>query len=259
MAMKTKEVGKFEDPDLVPIMNLVCVLIPLVLFTATWIAFGQITVLRGAQGSASKAQRAEEQKKLRLVAILTKGSITLMASREIAAVVMPEDPTTGTKGRAEIPHQSLRISDIEKNMQTACPSPPDAKFDDCAYWGYMHKFVEICYSNAQGQVRVPDLKQFNMILRRIKEQAKQNFEDALDDVDQINIKSEDDIPYCQMIGLMDFGRFNEFAFDWSADKEFNNRVEELIRKGVTDPFLDPKQWNEAMRKALLFPIVGFVN
>lgn len=258
--MKDKSVGKFEDPDLVPVMNMVCCLIPLVLYSATWITYGQITVLRGASGSANAGQRnLEEQKKLRLVAVLTKGSITLMAGREVAAVVMPEDPTTGTKGRIDIPHASLRMTDIEKNMQTGCPSPPDATFDDCKYWGFMATYVNVCFANPSGQVKVPDLKAFNMALRRIKDVAQENFEGQLDDIDMLNIKAEDDIPYCQLIGLMDFSRMRDFDYDWTVDQDFNNKVQDLIRRGVTDPFLEPKQWNDAMRKQLLFPIVGFVN
>ena len=144
-------------------------------------------------------------------------------------------------------------------MQTSCPSPPEAKFDDCKFWGYMANFTQICFQNPQGQIKVPDLKAFNLALRRIKELAVQTYENQLDDIDMINIKSEDDIPYCVLIGLMDFARMRDFDYDWTMDKDFNDRVTEMLSKGITDPFLEPKQWNDAMRKQLLFPIIGFVN
>lgn len=259
MAKKKANLGQFEDPDLVPIMNLVCVLIPLVLWTTTWVTFGQITVLRGAEGGQSKGRQSDEQKKLRLVAIVTKGSLTLMAGRDVSNEVMPEDVATGTKGRIDLPHRALSIADIQKERQS-CQPPADPKaFNDCAYWAYMEKFVKICYENPQGQVKVPDLKAFNINLGQIKDRAVQMFSDRLDDKDQINIKSEDDIPYCQLIGIMDFSRLRSFDFDWTMDEEFKGGVDEAVKKGVQDPFLDPKTWNEAMSRELLFPVVGFVN
>ena len=36
-------------------------------------------------------------------------------------------------------------------------------------------------------------------------------------------------------------------------------MKNAIANGVTDPFLDPKSWNDQMEKELLFPVVGFVN
>jgi hypothetical protein len=258
MAVK-KDTGAYEDPDLVPVMNLVCVLIPLMLWVTTWVTFGQITVLRGSEGGAAKARQSEEQKKLRLVAVLTKGSITLMAGRDVSAEVMPEDVATGTKGRIDIPHRSLTLDDIRKEQQSCQPPADPREFNDCAYWGYMASFVSICWQNPAGAVKVPDLRSVNKNLRSIKDRVASAFGDRLDDKDQLNIKSEDDIPYCQLVGIMDFARMRSFDFNWVKDETFMQGVTEAIAKGVTDPFLDPKSWTEAMEKELLFPIVGFVN
>ena len=228
---KKRAEGGYEDPDLVPIMNLVCVLIPLMLWVTTWVTFGQITVLRGAEGGVNKGRQTEEQKKLRLVAILTKGAITLMA------------------GLDEI-----------RGEASSCQPPADPReFNECGYWGYMEKFVSICWQNPGGQVKVPDLKGLNINLRNIKDRVLQSFGKQLDDKDQINIKSEDDIPYCQLVGIMDFSRLRSFDYDWKGDEAFYDGVQEAIANGVTDPFLDPKSWNDQMEKELLFPVVGFVN
>jgi hypothetical protein len=254
-----KDVGQYEDPDLVPIMNLVCVLIPLMLWVTTWVTFGQITVLRGSEGGSAKGRQSEEIKRLRLVAILTKGSITLMAGRDVAADVMPEDASTGTKGRIDIPHKSMSLDDIRKAGQSCQPPADPREFNDCAYWVYLEKFVSICWKNPAGVVKVPDLKMVNISLRGIKDRVAQAYGDRLDDKDQLNIKSEDDIPYCQLVGIMDFSRLRTFDFNWVKDETFMQGVQEAIAKGVQDPFLDPKSWNDAMQKELLFPVVGFVN
>ena len=259
MALKKRDPGAYEDPDLVPVMNLVCVLIPLMLWITTWVTFGQITVLRGAEGGSSKGRQSEEQKKLRLVAILTKGSITLMAGRDVAQEVMPEDAATGTTGRVDLPHKAVSLDDIRGEFSTCQPPADPREFNECAYWGYLEKFVSICWKNPAGQVKIPDLKGLNINLRNIKDRVASAFGKQLDDKDQINIKSEDDIPYCQLVGIMDFSRFRSFDFDWQKDPTFLEGVQEAIEGGATDPFLDPKSWNEQMEKELLFPVVGFVN
>jgi hypothetical protein len=254
-----KEMGGYEEPDLVPVMNLICCLIPLMLWITTWVTFGQITVLRGSEGQAHQAHQTEQEKKLRLVAVLTKGSITLMVSRDVSEEVMPVDAATGTKGRVDIPNKSMSIADIQKSRQ-ACQPPTNPKdFNDCAYYVYLSKFVNICYKNPQGVVKVPDLKAFNRALVQIKDRVAQAFGEQLDDKDQLNIKSEDDIAYCVMIALMDFSRMRNFDFNWQKDEAFSQAVNDALQKGVNDPFLEPKVWNDKMKEQLLFPVVGFVN
>jgi hypothetical protein len=108
-------------------------------------------------------------------------------------------------------------------------------------------------------VKVPDLRQLSKSLVTIKDRVLQAYGDRLDDKDQLNIKSEDDIPYCQLVGIMDFARMRSFEYDWLKDEAFSQAVNEAVAKGVQDPFLDPKTWNDAMKKELLFPVIGFVN
>jgi hypothetical protein len=254
-----KDLGNYEDPDLVPVMNLICCLIPLMLWITTWVTFGQITVLRGSEGGSARGRQSEEVKKLRLVAVLTKGSITLMAARDVSEDVMPADPSTGTKGRIDIPHKAMTMADIQKEKQSCQPSANPKDFNDCAYYQYLERFVLICYRNPQGVVKVPDLRQLSKSLVIIKDRVLQAYGDRLDDKDQLNIKSEDDIPYCQLVGIMDFARMRSFEYDWLKDESFSQGVNEAIAKGVQDPFLDPKTWNDAMKKELLFPVIGFVN
>ena len=58
MARKNRQVGQFEDPDLVPVMNMVCVLIPLMLWITTWATFGQITASGGVPRTLQLMLRA---------------------------------------------------------------------------------------------------------------------------------------------------------------------------------------------------------
>jgi hypothetical protein len=255
--VRVKTVGQFEDPDLVPVMNLVCVLIPLVLWTTTWLAFGQISTVRGSSGQGDP-KATEVQRKLRLVAVITQKSITLMADRSASAEVMPPDTETGTTGRVDIPHVSVSLEDIRRQA-ASCSSTPDAPFDDCAYWRYLERFVGICWSEPPGAVQVPDLKAFNLALRGIHDRAAAAFPGGLSDQSQINVKSEDDVPYCRVVALMDFARFRRFEYDWRTDEEFKAGMDEALGRAVADPLLDPPSWNDAMRRELLFPIVAFVN
>ncbi|MBI5488310.1 MAG: hypothetical protein HY905_13335 [Deltaproteobacteria bacterium] len=72
-------------------------------------------------------------------------------------------------------------------------------------------------------------------------------------------KAGDDVPVCPLVGILDFARFRNPAFDWTADAAFKARYEELVAAGNRDPLLDPASWAEPLRAALLFPSVGFVN
>jgi hypothetical protein len=260
MAAKEKKerTGRFEDPDLIPIMNLVCLLIPLILWTTTWLAFGQITVMRGSSHTPAPGP-TEKTERLRLVAVLTRGSITLLADRAVAAAVMPEEASTGTKGRVDVPHRTLTLEEIRTARGTCQPAVDAGQFDDCAYWKYVERFVSICYQDPPGAVKVPDFKAFNLALRGIKDRVLAQFPGKLDDADQINVKGEDDIPYCQVVAMMDFARLRSFDYDWTVDPEFREGVDEALARGINDPFLHPKSWNDAMRRELLFPVVGFVN
>jgi hypothetical protein len=249
--------GDFADPDLTPVMNLVCVLIPLVLWTTTWVTFGEITAVRG-NGEGSPHHPAETQQKLRLVAVMTQGSITLMADRAVAGEAMPDETAAGAKGRIDIPHVGMTLEQIRKEG-ASCTASPDADFDDCAYWRYLEHFVGVCYGESANTVKVPDLKAFNLALRGIKDRVGARFTAGLDDQDQLNVKSEDGVPYCRIVGLMDFARFRRPEYDWREDEAFRAGVDAALERGTTDPLLDPASWNDAMRRELLFPIVAFVN
>jgi len=257
--MKDKDAaGRFEEPELVPVMNLLCVLIPLVLWMTTWVAFGQITAQR-ARNIPGGTAPGEREQKLRLVAVLSHGSITLLADRAVAPDVMPEDAATGTKGRVTIPHRTLSLEDVRTARASCRPAADAADFDDCPYWTYLGRFMDICYDRPQGAVKVPDLKALNLALRAIKDRVGARFPRELDDQHQLSFKSEDGVPYCQLIGLMDFSRLRRFEFDWSRDVDFRAGVDEALSSGVVDPLLEPDSWNEAMRRELLFPIVSFVE
>ena len=248
--------GSYEDPDLVPVMNLVCVLIPLMLWITTWFTFGQITVTRGSSGPGGGGP-TDEETKLRLVAVLTSNSITLMADRRISADVLPEDSATGTKGRVDIPHLRVGLEEIRRHARECVPEA-GSDFDECAYWRYQEKFVGLCHGEG-STARVPDLRAFHLALRDVKDRVLARLAEGPQDRDQLNVKSEDGVPYCEVVALMDFARLRRFDFDWRQDEEFAAGVREGLERGAQDPLLDPTLWNDAMRRELLFPIVAFVD
>ncbi|MBI5488618.1 MAG: hypothetical protein HY905_14890 [Deltaproteobacteria bacterium] len=256
-ALRAGRVGGYEDPDLVPVMNLVCVLIPLMLWVTTWFTFGEITVTRGGRGTGDNGT-TDQEAKLRLVAVLTQGSITLMADRRVSADVMPEETATGTKGRVDIPHLGLTMEEIRQHSRECTPAA-DADFDECSYWRYLEKFVGVCHRDPAGAVKVPDLRAFNLALRGIKDRVQALFPDGMDDRDQLSVKSEDGVPYCGVVALMDFARLRRFELDWRTDEAFAAGVRDALEHGAVDPLLDPARWNDAMRRELLFPIVSFVD
>ena len=197
--------------------------------------------------------------RLRLVAILTKESMTVMAGRDVASAVIPEDPVTGTSGRIDIPHLPLDAATIEWKRAEACPTPTGAEFDECAHWTYMAEFFASCFDPAAGAAKVPDLRALHLALRGIAERADAAFPDGPADRWLIDVKSEDDIPLCRLVGILDFARFRDFAFDWPANAAFRARYDELLASGARDPLLDPVAWSDELRPAFLFPLVGFVN
>ncbi|MBI5502590.1 MAG: hypothetical protein HY907_20260 [Deltaproteobacteria bacterium] len=221
--------------------------------------FAAITFFRGDERRAAGGGAAEELVDLRLVLILTEGSMTLMTARDVSAAVMPEDPATGTKGRIDIPHVALSAADVERDRLAACPSPPDADFDDCAYWTYMAEVLSSCFGGPAAQVKVPDLRTLNLALRGIAERADAAYPDDLADRWQLNIKAEDDIPLCPLVGILDAARFRNPTFDWTADPAFQARYDQLLAQDVLDPLLDPSSFAPDLRSSLLFPVIGFVN
>jgi hypothetical protein len=226
------------------------------LWVTTWFTFGQITVTRGSRGNDGNGP-TDEQAKLRLVALLTSNSITLMADRRLSAEVMPEDSATGTKGRVDIPHLRLGLEEIRQRARDCIPEA-GSEFDECAYWRYQEQFVGTCHGEA-STAKVPDLRAFHLALRGIKDRVQAKLAETPEDRDQIHLKSEDGVPYCELVALMDFARMRRFEFDWRQDEDFSAGVRDGLERGVADPLLEPALWNDAMRRELLFPIVAFVD
>ena len=257
MALARKgDTGRFEDPDLVPVMNLVCVLIPLVLWTTTWVAYGQISVTRGSSPQGKTG--AEQPRKLRLVAVLDRGAITLMADRAAVAKVFPESTDGTTGGRIDLRRRPTTLEAIGRERAACTPPADPAAFDDCAYWHYVERFARICYENPAGTVQLPDLKAFHEALVGIRDRVESQL-GGVDDGWVINVKTADDVPYCEVVALMDFARLRRFDYDWTADEEFQAGVDEALRHGVPDPLQTPDAWSDAMERQLLFPVVQIVE
>lgn len=213
----------------------------------------------GAEPAAPSARALEEAVSLGLVVILTKGSMTVMAGRDVTAAVLPEDPATGTRGRVDIPHVRLSADEVARQRTAACSPPAAAGGTDCVYLTYLASVVDSCFEGAAGPVKVPDLLRLNAVLGEIAGRIDAAYPGGLADRWQIKVKSEDDIPVCQLVGVLDVVRFRDLGFDWTADAAFRSRCDELRSQSAQEPLSDPASFDPALRSAFLFPAIVLIN
>jgi hypothetical protein len=145
--------------------------------------------------------------------------------------------------------------EAERLRAESCPSPAGAEFDDCAYWTYMEEvFTPFCTGVGS---RVPDFRTFHLSLRALRERL-----DAVAEVPadawRIAFKAEDDVPLCQVVGLIDFARFRDFDFDWASDAAVGPLWEALLAAPPADPFPAGEPHRDALVAEALFPIATFV-
>jgi hypothetical protein len=191
---------------------------------------------------------------LRLTLELDLDAVTLSVSSATASLLAPEDPASGEAGRVRLPHVPLRADAVEEGIRSACRPPPEGDAGTCAHWRY-HRELHAAFRGALlSEHPVPDLRGLHEALRRIADGADREFAGRLADRRRIVLAVADDVPVKWMVAVADFAAFREFAFDWTAAEAFLDRREE-IASGALDPFLLPDLWDDALRAALLFPIV----
>lgn len=220
--------------------------------------FAALSFARTAAGSAG-ARAREAAVTLGLAVMLTKGSMTLLAGRDVADSVLPEDPVTGTAGRVDIPHLRLSADDVARHRTTACSSAAGPGGSDCVYWTYMTAMFDSCFGDSAGEVKVPDLLQLHAALTELAGRVEAAYPQGLPDRWQLKFKAEDDIPVCQLVGILDVARFRDLGFDWTADAAFRARYDELLGEGVRAPLLDPGSFGPELRSAFLFPAVVLLD
>ncbi|MFO8073674.1 MAG: biopolymer transporter ExbD [Polyangia bacterium] len=71
MAIKRRETGGYEGDPLIPILNLVCMLIPLLLYGAVFVRFMTLTVNAPKISRAPSQQKPKEQDALNLTVMIT--------------------------------------------------------------------------------------------------------------------------------------------------------------------------------------------
>lgn len=98
MPKKVRELEKPGEVSLIPIMNLVCLLIPFLLYTASFVQFAIIDVAspRFQNRSATSVQDDEQQEALNLMLVITDQGFRLAAS----GGVLPEGCTSSEGGAA---------------------------------------------------------------------------------------------------------------------------------------------------------------
>ncbi|MFH1437712.1 MAG: biopolymer transporter ExbD [Pseudomonadota bacterium] len=79
MARKRKPLEKPEDAYLIPVMNLVCLLIPFLLLTATFVTYGVINVNAPRFNQAAQQQQQPDRLPLNLTILVTDQGFTISA------------------------------------------------------------------------------------------------------------------------------------------------------------------------------------
>ena len=114
---KSKFVEQVEDINLIPIMNLVLCLIPLVLFKTQLVKIGMINVSAPKVGpSSSKPQEEDKDKKpLGLTVALSKEGFLLKATgADLSTIFEGEGDATGVKIPLKTEDYSNKDGDVEK-------------------------------------------------------------------------------------------------------------------------------------------------
>lgn len=114
---KSKFVEQVEDINLVPIMNLVLCLIPLVLFKTQLVKIGMVNVSAPKVGpSSSKPQEEDKDKKpLGLTVALSKEGFLLKATgADLSTIFEGEGDATGVKIPMKTEDYSNKDGDVEK-------------------------------------------------------------------------------------------------------------------------------------------------
>ncbi len=79
MLRKRKKEGGPEDPLLIPVMNLVCLLIPFLLLTATFVSYAIINVNAPKFNQTQQQQQQQDRLPLNLTVLVTDQGFTLSA------------------------------------------------------------------------------------------------------------------------------------------------------------------------------------
>lgn len=113
---KSKFVEQVEDINLVPIMNLVLCLIPLVLFKTQLVKIGMVNVSAPKVGPASSQKQEEDKdtKPLGLTVALSKDGFLLKATGADLSAYFGEGDATGVKIPMKAEQYSNKNGDVEK-------------------------------------------------------------------------------------------------------------------------------------------------
>jgi len=179
-----KTVGRFEDPDLVPVMNLVCVLIPLVPLEHDLAGFRAVTTVRGQRSGrrACRGSTEEAPPGRRSHPEVDHADGGSLGKPE----VMPPDAETGTTGRVSIPHV-----EPDDGGHPAAGGVVQQR-SGCAVrrlrvLALRRRSSASGWEDPAGVVQVPDLKAFNLALRGIHDRTATAFPGGLADQSQLNV------------------------------------------------------------------------
>ena len=103
MAIKRREMKSYEMEPLIPVMNLVCMLIPLLLYGAVFIKFVTIQVNSPKMSTAPAEQPPDQNEKLNLTLQITDQGFTFKVNPKFRLPWMSMSSETGAASGPDIP------------------------------------------------------------------------------------------------------------------------------------------------------------
>jgi biopolymer transport protein ExbD len=103
MAMKRREMKAYEADPLIPVMNLVCMLIPLLLYGAVFVKFITIQVNSPRMSTAPSQQPPDQNEKLNLTVMITDQGFTFKVNPKFRLPWMSMSSETGSASGPDIP------------------------------------------------------------------------------------------------------------------------------------------------------------
>ena len=98
MAMKRRKLAGYEGDPLIPILNLVCMLIPLLLYSAVFVRFMTLTVNAPKISSAPSKQQPEQNEALNLTVMITDQGFHFKVNPKHRLPWMSQATETGSAG-----------------------------------------------------------------------------------------------------------------------------------------------------------------
>jgi biopolymer transport protein ExbD len=129
MAVKRRTIELYEGDPLIPIMNLVCMLIPLLLYGAVFVRFMTLEVNSPKMSSAPQQQPPDQNEKLSLTVMITDQGFHFKVNPKFRLSWMTAATGTGGSAGPDIPKKDddWDFSELNKRLREIKENHPDER------------------------------------------------------------------------------------------------------------------------------------